>query len=144
MLAASPFPVTRPIRAQMDWIAAIKGKASGIVQSMLKPELRAGLRVSRDAARIVVGDAGDQARPEASQRMDLQAVPKTLEEGDAVGRGRLPFSNCHQPSGDRPIGVDGEAPAQRGPAGATHLEAGAYAFRPSLGLSADRSSPANP
>ena len=31
------FPVTRPMRAHMDWIAAIRGKASGIVHSMLRP-----------------------------------------------------------------------------------------------------------
>ena len=37
MLAASPLPVTRPIRAHMDWIAAISGKASGMVHSMLRP-----------------------------------------------------------------------------------------------------------
>jgi len=37
MLAASPLPVTRPICAHMDWIAAINGLAKGIVQSMLRP-----------------------------------------------------------------------------------------------------------
>jgi hypothetical protein len=36
MLATSPFPVTRPIRAHMDRTADIIGKASGIVQSMWK------------------------------------------------------------------------------------------------------------
>ncbi len=37
MLAASPLPVTRPIEAHMYWIAAINGKASGIVHNMLSP-----------------------------------------------------------------------------------------------------------
>ncbi len=37
MLAASPFPVTRPIDPHMYWMAAISGKASGIVHNMLSP-----------------------------------------------------------------------------------------------------------
>ncbi len=37
MFAASPLPVTRPMRAHIDWIAAISGNASGIVHSMLRP-----------------------------------------------------------------------------------------------------------
>ena len=37
IFAASPRPVTRPMRAHMDWTAAMRGKASGIVQSMLRP-----------------------------------------------------------------------------------------------------------
>ena len=37
IFAASPFPVTRPMNPHIDWIAAISGKASGIVHSMLRP-----------------------------------------------------------------------------------------------------------
>ena len=37
MLAASPLPVTRPMSAHMDWIAAISGNATGMVHSMLRP-----------------------------------------------------------------------------------------------------------
>ncbi len=37
MFAASPRPVTRPMRAHMACIAAISGRASGIVQSMSSP-----------------------------------------------------------------------------------------------------------
>ena len=37
MLAARPLPVTRPIRAQIDWIAAISGKHSGMVHSICRP-----------------------------------------------------------------------------------------------------------
>ena len=37
ILAASPLPVARPICAHMIWIAAMSGYASGMVQSMLRP-----------------------------------------------------------------------------------------------------------
>jgi len=37
MFAAIPFPVTLPMRAQIDCMAPISGKASGMVHSMSKP-----------------------------------------------------------------------------------------------------------
>ena len=37
MFAAKPLPVTRPMRAHMDWTAAISGKHSGMVQSIFRP-----------------------------------------------------------------------------------------------------------
>ena len=37
ILAASPLPVTLPICAHIAWIADISGYATGIVQSMLRP-----------------------------------------------------------------------------------------------------------
>ena len=51
----------------------------------VEAELRAGLGIGGDAAGIVVGDAGDQARPQPRQRMLLQAVPQT--SGDRPGGG---------------------------------------------------------
>jgi hypothetical protein len=37
MLAASYFPVTRPMDAHMYWIAAMSGNANGIVHNILSP-----------------------------------------------------------------------------------------------------------
>jgi hypothetical protein len=42
MLAASPFPVTRPIYAHMDWIAAIKGEGQRHRPQHVEAELGAG------------------------------------------------------------------------------------------------------
>ena len=37
MLAASPLPVTRPMRLHIDWMETINGKERGMVQSMFRP-----------------------------------------------------------------------------------------------------------
>ena len=37
MLPAMPWPVTRPMRALISWIAAISGKVNSIIQHMAKP-----------------------------------------------------------------------------------------------------------
>ncbi len=105
MLAASPLPVTRPIRAQIDWIAAISGKHSGIVQSMLQAELRAGLRIGGDAGGVVVGDAGDQPRPDPRQRMLLQPSPGPAEPARRLAG----FTLCHRPPLLEPQPSRGEA-----------------------------------
>ena len=72
MLAARPLPVTRPMRAHIDCIAAISGKAERHRPQHVEAELRAGLRIGRDAARIVVGDAGDEPGADPRERMFLQ------------------------------------------------------------------------
>ncbi|MBP2278307.1 hypothetical protein [Sphingomonas sp. PL20] len=61
----------------------MSGYASGIVQSMFETELRPGLRIGGNAARVVIGDARDQTWPNARKRMLFQSTPSTFEEAGA-------------------------------------------------------------
>src|SRR5215813_5567031 len=58
-----PTPETRPMRAQMSWMAVIRGKVAP-----------AGHRIRRDPARIVVGGPRDQSRPEHAEVPDERIV----------------------------------------------------------------------
>ena len=69
---APPRHAAQPLRTHYPWMPTISGKVNTTVHSRLVPYEGATLRIGRDAARIVVGRAGDQARPEAG--------------GEAVGR----------------------------------------------------------
>ena len=66
ILPAMPWPVTRPMRALISWIAA-SGEAKQHHPGHRVAELRAGLRIGGDPARIVVRGAGDQARSKPCQ-----------------------------------------------------------------------------
>ena len=62
----------------------------------VEAELRARLGIGGDAARVVVGDAGDEARPDPRQRMLLQAAPKEPEGIHARRDGRIVFRDVHE------------------------------------------------
>jgi len=64
------------MKPHMDWIADIKGKASGIVHSMLRPNCRARLGVGGYAAWIVVGNTGNKSWPQPRQGVLFQRVQK--------------------------------------------------------------------
>ena len=86
ILAASPLPVARPICAHMIWIAAMSGIRERHRPEHVKAELGPRLRISRNAARVVVGHAGDKPWTEPCQRMFLQATQKAR---NALGRPEL-------------------------------------------------------
>ena len=58
-------PVTRPMRALIDLDRDHQRPGQHHRPKQAEAELGAGLRIGRDAARIVVGGAGDEARAEA-------------------------------------------------------------------------------
>jgi hypothetical protein len=64
------------MRALTDWTATISGQVSTTVQE-IEATLSAGLRIGGDAARIVVGRAGDHARP---QLLEQSLETETLAE----------------------------------------------------------------
>ncbi len=67
---AKPTPLTMPMRAHMPWMTAI----IGVVIEREPQHREAGRRacdgVRRDAGRVIVGGAGDDARPEIPQEVD--------------------------------------------------------------------------
>ena len=65
MLVARPSPVTQPMRADSIWMPIISGRVRNKRPDEGEAELRARLRIGGDAARVVVGGAGDEARAEA-------------------------------------------------------------------------------
>ena len=69
MFAARPSPVTQPMRADSIWMPIISGIVRNSVQTRREAELRAGLRVGGDAARVVVGGAGDEAGAEPAREV---------------------------------------------------------------------------
>ena len=71
-------------------MAAIRGKASGMVHSMIEAELSAGLGVGGDSAWVVVGHASDQPRSDPRQGVLFQAFPGDLE-GTVAARSDNPL-----------------------------------------------------
>ena len=99
ILAASPFPVTRPIRAHMDWTAAINGNASGIVHSMSRPNCApaweyVAMPLGSSSATPVISPGPTRARGCSFKR--VQSRRKGFARGD-------PWT----PSWERCIGVTG-------------------------------------
>ena len=56
------------MRALTTWMPTISGVVRNTRPQHAEAELRAGLRVGGDAARVVVGGAGDQAGPEPVEK----------------------------------------------------------------------------
>ena len=77
-----PWPVTTPRRAAISWTTARMTIVIGKSQSRLEAGLGAHDAVGRDAAGVVAGDAGDQARAHDREEGE-QAAPATEPAAEA-------------------------------------------------------------